>query len=360
MRGSQEKQLEVFSYLSLEDRVPEDHPIRKIQSMVNEILKEMDGDLGQMYATSGRPSIAPEYLLRASILQVLYSVRSERQLMEQIDFNLLFRWFVGLGMDAPVWDHSTFTKNRDRLLESDVVRIFFTKVVDRARRKKLLSDNHFTVDGTMIEAWASLKSFQPKDPNQGGSGSPSGDRNPDVDFRGQKRSNDTHQSMTDKESRLFKKTRGSESKLAYQGHVLMENRNGLAVDVEVTLAGGSAERDAALAMMTRLPGRRRRTLGADKGYDATAFAEALRELNVTPHIAVRSNGKSVDGRTTRHAGYQISQRKRKRVEEIFGWSKTVGLIRKAKMRGRTKIDWLFTLCISVFNLVRIRNLEAAI
>lgn len=358
MRGAEEKQIDAFSYVSMEDRIPLKHPIRPFRQMVNEILKSMDEKFDKLYATSGRPSIAPEYLLRASILQILYSVRSERQLMDQIDFNILFRWFVGLGMDAPVWDHSTFTKNRDRLLESEIARMFFAKVVERARKKKFLSDEHFTVDGTLIEAWASMKSFQPKDSDKEEPGPTSGDRNPDVDFRGQERSNDTHESKTDGEARLYKKSRGSESKLAYLGHVLMENRNGLAVDVEVTLASGTAERDAATTMAGRLKGKKRRTLGADKGYDASEFAKDLRGMEITPHIAQRKGGKAVDGRTTRHAGYAISQRKRKRVEEIFGWAKTVGLIRKAKIRGKAKIDWLFTMCIAVFNLVRIRNLEA--
>jgi transposase len=360
MRGNEEKQIDAFSYVSMEDRIPAKHPIRPFRQMVNEILRDMDKELDSLYADSGRPSIAPEYLLRASILQILYSVRSERQLMDQVDFNILFRWFVGLSLDAAVWDHSTFTKNRDRLLESEIARLFFAKVVERARRKRLLSDEHFTVDGTLIEAWASMKSFQPKDKGGESSGPESGDgdRNPDVDFRGQKRSNDTHGSRTDQESRLIKKTRGSESKLAYMGHVLMENRNGLAVDIEVTLATGTAERDAALAMAARLAGRKRRTLGADKGYDARGFGEGLRRLGITPHIAPQNGGRSVDGRTIRHETYRISQRKRKRVEEIFGWAKTVGLVRKVKMRGRRKVDWLFTMSIAVFNLVRMRNMEA--
>jgi transposase len=358
MRGSEEKQVDAFSYVSMEDRIPAKHPIRPFKQMVNEILRDMDKELEGLYADSGRPSIAPEYLLRASILQILYSVRSERQLMDQIDFNILFRWFIGLSMDAPVWDHSTFTKNRDRLLESEIARLFFSKVVERARKKRFLSDEHFTVDGTLIEAWASMKSFQPKEGDKGNSDQQGGDRNSDVDFRGQTRSNDTHESKTDGDARLYKKSKGSESKLAYLGHVLMENRNGLAVDVEVTLAGGTAERDAATTMAGRLAGRKRRTLGADKGYDAADFAKDLREMEITPHIAGKKGGKSVDGRTTRHEGYAISQRKRKRVEEIFGWAKTVGLIRKAKVRGKSKIDWLFTMSIAVFNLVRMRNLEA--
>jgi len=358
MRGNEEKQIDAFSYVSMEDRIPAKHPIRPFKKMVDELLRDMDKDFDGLYADSGRPSIAPEYLLRASILQILYSVRSERQLMDQIDFNILFRWFVGLSMDAPVWDHSTFTKNRDRLLESEIARLFFAKVVERAKKKRFLSDEHFTVDGTLIEAWASMKSFQPKEEGEDRPGPQGGDRNPDVDFRGRKRSNNTHESTTDGEARLYKKTRGAESKLAYLGHVLMENRNGLAVDVEVTLASGTAERDAAIAMAGRLKGTKRRTLGADKGYDAAEFADDLRNMAITPHIAQRKGGKSVDGRTTRHEGYAISQRKRKRVEEIFGWAKTVGLIRKAKVRGKPKVEWLFTMSIAVFNLVRMRNLEA--
>lgn len=362
MRGSEEKQIDAFSYISIEDRIPAKHPIRPFRQMVNEILKDMDCEFDAIYADSGRPSIAPEYLLRASILQILYTIRSERQLMDQIDFNILFRWFVGLGLDTQVWDHSTFTKNRDRLLESEVTKIFFAKVVERARKKKFLSDEHFTVDGTLIEAWASMKSFQEKessgskdDTTGGGCG-----KNPEVDFHGQERTNNTHESKTDTDARLYRKSKGSESKLAYLGHVLMENRNGLAVDVEVTLASGTAERDAAKEMAGRLKGRKRRTMGADKGYDASDFAEDLREMEITPHIAQKKNGKSVDGRTTRHEGYAVSQRKRKRVEEIFGWAKTVGLIRKAKVRGIAKVDWLFTMCIAVFNLVRMRNMEAEI
>lgn len=358
MRGMEEKQINAFCYISMDDRIPARHPIRPFKVMVNEILRNMDTDLESIYEDSGRPSIAPEYLLRASILQILYTIRSERQLMEQIDFSILFRWFVGISLDAPVWDHSTFTKNRDRLLQSDIARLFFSKVVERARKKKFLSDEHFTVDGTLIEAWASMKSFQPKNPEDPNTGGSEESRNPERDFHGEQRKNATHESKTDKEARLYKKAKGSESKLAYMGHVLMENRNGLAVDIEVTPANGKAERSAALKMASRLPGTRRLTLGADKGYAAKEFATELREMNITPHIARRKRGKSVDGRTTRHEGYAVSQKKRKRVEEIFGWAKTVGLIRKAKMRGQAKIDWLFTMSIAVFNLVRMRNMEA--
>jgi len=358
MRGIEEKQIDAFSYVSMEDRIPARHPVRPMRIMVDEILKSLDTELDSIYSVSGRPSIAPEYLLRASVLQILHSVRSERQLMEQIDFNILFRWFVGLSIDVPVWDHSTYTKNRDRLLDSSITRLFFTKVVERARRKKLLSDEHFTVDGTLIEAWASRKSFQEKDSIDPPGKDSGGGRNTEVDFHGEKRSNATHESLSDKDAWLYKKSSGSQAKLAYLGHVLMENRNGLAVDVEVTLASGTAERDAAHTMALRLGGNKKRTLGADKGYDASEFAENFRNLNITPHIAKKKNGKSVDGRTTRHEAYEISQRKRKRVEEIFGWAKTVGLIRKAMLRGRANIEWLFTMSIAVFNLVRMRNMEA--
>ena len=357
MRGFEEKQVDAFCYVSMEDRIPKNHPIRPMREMVNEILKDISAELDTLYAASGRRSIAPEYLLRASILQILYSIRSERQLMEHIDFSILFRWFVGLSLDAAVWDHSTFTKNRNRLLESEIANLFFCKVVERARRKKFLSDEHFTVDGTLIEAWASMKSFQKKDDSNKTNSDSGSAKNPSVDFHGETRTNDTHESRTDKDARLYKKSSGAESKLAFLGHVLMENRNGLAVDVEVTQASGTAEREAALTMMERLQGHKHRTLGADKGYDAAVFADDLREINCTPHIAQKKNGKSVDGRTTRHEGYEISQRKRKRVEEIFGWAKTVGLIRKVKMRGLEKVDWLFTMCLAVFNLVRMRNLE---
>ncbi|MCK9404764.1 MAG: IS5 family transposase [Chitinophagaceae bacterium] len=355
MRGAQETQVEVFSYLSMEDRVPKNHPIRPFKVMVNELLKKMDGDFNAIYADIGRPSIAPEYLMRASILQVLYSIRSERQLMEQLDYNILFRWFVGIGIDAQVWDHSTFTKNRDRLLQSAIAKVFFTKVGERAEQKKYLSDDHFTVDGSLLEAWASMKSFQEK---EGGPTDSEGSKNPDSDFHGQKRSNDTHESKTDPDARLYKKSKGAASKLAYLGHVLMENRNGLAVDVEVTQANGTAEREAAISMLDRLPGTHRRTLGADKGYAAEEFVEDLRARNVTPHIAQKKNSQILDKRTTRHEGYEVSLRKRKRVEEIFGWGKTVGLIRKLKVRGLEKVQWLFILCIAVYNLVRMRNMEA--
>jgi transposase len=357
MRGTEEKQPEIFSYVSVEDRIPVKHPIRLFRDMVNEILKSMDRDFDTLYADTGRPSIAPEYLLRASILQILFTVRSERQLMEQIDFNIMFRWFVGLSLDAAVWDHSTFTKNRDRLMEMETTKIFFCKVIEHAKKKKYLSNEHFTVDGTLIEAWASMKSFQAKEGGGNDPEGPKGGKDVEVDFHGEKRTNQTHESKTDPDSRLYRKSKGSEAKLVYMGHVLMENRNGLAVDVSVTMADGYAERDAAVEMVWQLGGSKRLTVGADKGYDSEDFVKEMRDMNVTPHVAKKGIGKTIDGRTTRHEGYRISQNKRKRVEQIFGWAKTVGLIRKAKMRGLKKIDWLFTMCIAVFNLIRIRNME---
>jgi transposase len=356
MRGDENKQPEIFSYTSVEERIPKNHPLRPMRLLVNQILKDMSTLFDTMYAVIGRPSIAPEYLLRGSIIQILYSIRSERQLMEQIDFNILFRWFVGLGMDDSVWDHSTFTKNRERLLASDVVNQFFLKVVKTAKKKKLLSDEHFTVDGTLIEAWASMKSFQSKETPPNEKDDTSG-KNPEIDFHGEKRTNETHESTTDKDARLYRKSAGSQAKLAYLGHVLMENRNGLVVDVEVTKASGTAERDAALAMTGRFSSKHHRTLGADKGYDAESFANELRANCITPHIAEKKNSKSVDGRTTRHEGYEISQRKRKRVEEIFGWAKTVGLIRKVKVKNLERVNWVFTFSMAVFNLVRIRNID---
>jgi len=358
MRGMEEKQPEIFSYMSIEDKIPRNHPIRPFRAMINEILEGMDSDFDALYADSGRPSIAPEYLLRASILQILYTIRSERQLMEQIDFNIMFRWFIGLNIDDEVWDHSTFTKNRDRLLESEITKLFFSKVVERAKKKKFLSDTHFTVDGTLIEAWASLKSFQKKDDGAKPPEPPCDERNAEIDFHGEKRTNETHESKTDKEALLYKKGKGKEAKLSYMGHVLMENRNGLAVGVSVTKATGTGEREAAAEMLGNRGGTKRLTCGADKGYDTQDFVAELRKMNVTPHVAKKLIGKTIDGRTTRHKGYEISQVKRKRVEEIFGWAKTVGLIRKAKMRGLEKIEWLFTMTMAVFNLVRMRNIEA--
>ena len=360
MRGADEQQSQIFSYLSPEARVRKDHPLRAIRIMVDEVLAQMSGSFGAMYAAVGRPSIAPEKLLRAQLLQMLYSVRSERLLMEEMDYNLLFRWFVGLNADDEVWDATTFTKNRDRLLEADVAKQFLAQVVAQAGAKGLTSDEHFTVDGTLLEAWASVKSFQPKEkktspPDDGG--------NPTVNFHGEKRSNDTHESKTDPESQLARKGPGKEAKLSYSGNLLVENGNGLIVDAEVFQANGTAERDAALVMMEKLSGTKAVTVGGDKGFDTRGFVAECRNLRVTPHVAqnhARAGGSAIDARTTRHAGYRISQRKRKRIEECFGWLKTVAGLRKVRHRGVCRVDWIFTFACAAYNLVRMRNLAATV
>src|SRR5215510_2021323 len=359
MRGDDLQQPAMFSYVSPEQRVPADHPLRPIRQMVDEILKSLSRRFAKLYSHTGRPSIPPEKLLRALLLQGLYTVRSERLLLEQLDYNLLFRWFVGLNMDDPIWDATVFSKNRERLLKGEVAQAFFEQVLKLARQKDLLSDEHFTVDGTLIEAWAGQKSFQKKDTSSGpGSDDPG---NPTVDFHGDKRSNQTHQSKTDPEARLYKKGPGKEAKLSYQGHVLMENRNGLVTETRLTQATGTAEREAALEMVEQIAGQRV-TVGADKAYDTRDFVGELRELNTTPHVAQNMTHRSsaIDGRTTRHAGYASSQRKRKRVEEIFGWIKTVGLMRKTRHRGLARVGWMFTFTAAVYNLVRIRNLTAVV
>jgi transposase len=358
MRGDDPQQAAIFSYISPEERVPEEHPLRAIRAMVEAVLKELSPQFDRFYSYTGRPSIAPEKLLRALLLQVLYTVRSERLLMEQLNYNLLFRWFVGLNMDDPIWDPSTFSKNRERSLEGDVARAFFDQVLGQARERGLLSDEHFTVDGTLLEAWAGQKSFKRKEavpPSL-----PDDPGNPSIDFHGERRTNATHASTTDPEARLYKKAKGQEAKLAYLGHVLMENRHGLVVDTRVTQATGTAEREAALAMAEAIPGQQRVTLGADKNYDTRDCVHELRELRVTPHVAQNTSGRSsaIDGRTTRHPGYAISQRKRKCVEEIFGWLKTVGLLRKVRHRGAARVGWMFTFAAAVYNLVRMRTLAA--
>ena len=357
----------MFSYRSLEDRVPQDHPLRGIRWMVDAALADMGPLFAGLYASTGRPSIAPERLLRALLLQVLFTVRSERQLMEELEYNLLYRWFVGLGMDDAVWVPTTFTKNRDRLLEGDVARAFFDAVLGQAREQGLLSSEHFTVDGTLIEAWASHKSFQPKAKTRPNSRKKRRDRdqdgdpkNPTVNFRGQRRLNDTHASTTDPDARLMRKG-GTASKLSYLGHVLTENRNGLVTDARLTQADGHAERAAALEMLGELPVGRRVTLGADRGYDTQDFVAGCRALEVTPHVARNTTHRRsrIDGRTTRHPGYAESQKRRKRVEEVFGWMKTVGMMRKTRHRGRPKVDWVFTFTAAAYNLVRMRNLAGA-
>lgn len=365
MRGRNDGGDELFSFVRLEDRVPRDHPLRAIRALTDEVLVSLNGRLEGIYSGVGRPSIPPEMLLRATLLQALFSIRSERMLMEQINYNLLFRWFVGLSMDADVWHPTGFTHNRDRLLEADVAREFLSALMALPKVKRLLSSEHFSVDGTLIDAWASMKSFRPKD----GSGDPPGPgRNGERDFHGETRSNDTHASVTDPDARLYRKANGRESRLCYMGHALMENRNGLVVDACLTLATGTAEREATLAMLDRRPAKARRiTLGADKAYDVTAFVGDLRQRKVTPHIAVNGSvsktGKvrktAIDKRTTRHPGYEISLRCRKRIEEVFGWIKAQAGLAKVKVRGRPKAACVFGFAIAAYNLVRIPKLLAA-
>ena len=405
MRGSDERNEALFSYVNLEDRVPARHPLRLIREIVNAALARLDGALDKLYAADGRPSIAPERLLRAALIQILFSVRSERQLMEQMQYNLLFRWFVGLGIDDAVWVPTVFSKNRDRLLTTDIARQFLAAILADKAVAPLLSDEHFSVDGTLIQAWASMKSFQPKaspgenvgeaaastEPPTGGdagpgldSGAPAAEpaagdgeapnrdggvpatetpvagRNAEVDFHGQKRLNETHASRTDPEARLYRKGRGKEAKLCFMGHALMENRNGLVVDACLTEADGHAEREAALAMIEPRADRPGRiTLGADKGYDAEDFVNELRSMNVTPHVAAKVTGSALDGRTTRHEGYAVSQRIRKRIEEVFGWGKTVGPLARTMLRGAERVGAQFTFTVAGYNLARLPRLLAA-
>ena len=349
----------MFSYLSPEQRVRKDHPLRAVRTLTDEILRNMSRLFEAMYSDVGRPSIAPEKLLRAQLLQMLYSVRSERLLMEEIDYSILFRWFVGLNLDETVWDATTFTKNRDRLLEAAVAKEFLMQVVERARGAGLVSDEHFTVDGTLLEAWASLKSFQSKDKKD--APPPDDPGNPTVDFHGEKRSNQTHASKTDPDTLLARKARGREAKLSYSGSLLVENRNGLIVDAELLEANGRAERDAALVMLEQVPGDDRITVGGDKGFDTAEFVAECRHMNVTPHVARntgRRGGSAIDARTTRHPGYTVSQRKRKRIEECFGWLKDIALLRKLKHRGLFRVGWIFTFAAAAYNLVRLRRLVA--
>jgi transposase len=354
MRGADDQPGAMFSYVSLEERVPPDHPLRAIRRITDRALERMSPQFGTLYVKFGRPSIAPEKLLRALLLQALYTIRSERQLIEQIEYNLLFRWFVGLGMDDAVWAPTTFTKNRDRLLDGDIAAAFFDAVLLHADTERLLSDEHFTVDGTLLEAWASQKSFRPRDqdpPADGGG-------NPTVNFHGQRRTNATHQSTTDPDARLYKKARGREARLGYLGHVLMEHRSGLIVKAMVTPADGHGERDAAVVMVERVPGRHRITVAADKGYDTRDLVAGLREMHVTPHVAQHTTGRrsAIDARTTRHAGYTISQQKRKLVEQGFGWMKTIGGLRKLRHRGGLLVGWIFTFTAAAYNIVRLRRL----
>ena len=364
MRGRSDQSDELFSFVRLEERVPSDHPLRFIRTLTDEVLASLSGRLEVLYARVGRPSIPPEMLLRATLLQAFFSIRSERMLMEQINYNLLFRWFVGLSMDADVWHPTGFTHNRDRLLEADVARDFLVALMTLPKVKRLMSNEHFSVDGTLIDAWASMKSFRPKD----GSGDPPGPgRNGERDFHGEKRSNETHASTTDPDARLYRKANGRESRLCYMGHALMENRNGLVVDAELTLASGVAEREATLAMLDRRKAKSRRiTLGADKAYDVQAFVGDLRARKVTPHVAVNGSvsktGKvrktAIDKRTTRHSGYSVSQRCRKRIEEVFGWIKAQAGFAKVKVRGKAKVAAVFRFAIAAYNLIRLPKVLA--
>lgn len=401
MRGSDEQNGSLFSYVNLEDRVPARHPLRKIKAVVDLALITLDADFNRLYAGDGRPSIAPERLLRAALIQILFSIRSERQLMEQLEYNLLFRWFVGLSIDEPVWVPTVFSKNRDRLLTTEIARKLMAAILAHEKVAPLLSDDHFSVDGTLVEAWASFKSFKPKpvaistpppdDPptpptTESSNGTdrtdiaegagdmtqttpstastaPASDvigRNVERDFRGHAWSNATHASITDPDARLFRKGRGKPAQICFMGHALMENRNGFAVEAEMTHADGYGERTAALAMLHRVdPGSTRRlTLGADKGYDDAGFVADLRTMCVTPHIAAKVKGSAIDGRTTRHPGYAVSQKKRKQIEEAFGWGKTVGPIRKTMLRGLDRVRAQFTLTMAAYNLAKLPNLLA--
>ena len=361
MRGGDERSGSLFSYVDLEDRVAQNHPLRAIRAIVNEALVMLADDFSALYSPIGRPSIPPEKLLRAMLLQAFYSIRSERQLMERLEFDLLFRWFVGIGIDDAAWDHSVFSKNRERLLEGDIAAKLLSAVLAQPRVKRLLSTDHFSVDGTLIEAWASMKSFKPMD---GSDGPPSdgGGRNRQADFHGQKRSNDTHASTTDPEAKLYRKGPGKEAKLCFMGHALMENRNGLVVDACLTPADGHAERIAALHMIEPRADRPQAiTLGADKAYDAEDFVNELRSMKVTPHVAQNTSGRSsaIDRRTTRHGGYAISQRIRKRIEETFGWMKTIAGQEKTKFRRRDRVGWAFTFVAAAYNLTRLPKLMAS-
>ncbi len=351
MRGRGQSARSLFSYVSLEERVPQWHPLRRVRAIVDEALASLSPRFEALYSKRGRPSVPPEHLLRALLLQVLYGVRSERQLMERLEFDMLFRWFVGLELDERVWDATTFTKNRDRLLDGDVATGFFEAVLERARRQGLLSRDHFTVDGTLIEAWASHQSFRPKDDSDADGG---------TSFRGKKRKNETHESTTDPECRLMRKGRGKEARLAYQGNVLVENRSGLVVGAEVAIGDGPAETEGALRLLERVPGNHRVTVGADKLYDNESFVEGARALRATPHVMQNTKGRRsrIDGRTTRHVGYRMSVNKRPHVESPFGWMKQYGLLRRPMFRGRRKMDWTMVWSAAAFNILRIANLEA--
>src|SRR5262245_45010480 len=358
MRGKDSRNDGLFSYVRLDSRIPKDHPLRVIRRITDAALASLSDQFEALYSEVGRPSVPPEKLLRSLLVQAFYSVRSERQLMEQLNYNLLFRWFVGLSVDEAVWDPTVFCKNRDRLLEGDIAAEFMTAVLNLPQVKQLLSSEHFSVDGTLIQAWASMKSFRRKD---GADQPPGSGRNAERDFHGDKRSNDTHASTTDADARLAKKAAGKEAKLAFAGHLLMENRNGLVVDARLTRATGTAEPEAALEMLSQVPGTHQITAGADKAYDTAALVAGLREMNVTPHVAQNISwhrGSNIDGRTTRHPGYRISQVIRKRIEEANGWIKSVAGMAQTKHRGLPRVRWMFQLTASAYNLVRLPRLLA--
>ena len=354
MRGSDEQTSHMFSYVVPEQRVRQDHPLRAIRRMTDEVLTTLSPRFDRLYSDMGRPSIPPEQLLRALVLQALYTIRSERLLMEEIDYSILFRWFVGLGMDEEIWSPTTFSKNRDRLLEGDIAAAFFDAVVDQARQADLLSDEHFTVDGTLLEAWASLKSFRPKGATS--SEPPDDPGNPTVNFHGESRRNDTHQSTTDPDAMLARKGAGREAKLSYAGHVLLDNRHGLVANVCVTAATGTAEREAALLLLDEASAAV--TVAGDKGFDVPSFVAGVRARGITPHVAQKVTGSAIDGRTTRHEGYAISQRKRKLIEQVFGWMKTIGGLRRLRHRGGELVDWIVTLTAAAYNMIRLRTLLA--
>lgn len=359
MRGRDKEQEPLYSYISMEQRIPEDHPLRRIRKIVDELMKSLSPRLTKLYASDGRPSIPPEQLLRALLLQALYTIRSERQLMEQLDYNILFRWFTGLSMDDRVWVPTVFTKNRDRLLDGDIATAFLSEVIGLARKRNLLSDEHFTVDGTLIEAWASLKSFKKKDaPAKPPMDDPG---NPTVNFHGEKRTNQTHESTTDPEAKLFRKGAGKEAKLSYMGHALMDNLHGLIVGASLTTATGKAEGEAALSMVKPIR-RRAKTVGGDKWYDQRPVVGVLRRWGITPHVAQKWDERytAIDGRTTRHPGYTISQQKRKLIEQAFGWIKTIALLRKTRHRGKDRVGWMYVFTAAAFNIVRIKNLTALV
>jgi transposase len=361
MRGFDQPSDALFVYLSPESFVPKDHPLRPIRQMVDTALENLSPLFCQMYSHTGRPSIPPERLLKAMLLQVLYSIPSNVKLVEQIHFSLLFRWFLGLGLDEQLWDHSSFSTNQERLIQTDVAAKFLAEILEQAKRGKLLSKDHFSVDGTLIQAWASLKSFKPRDDDQ----DPPTGKNAERTFKGEKLSNETHSSTTDPEAKLYRKSINQEPRLSFAAHLLTENQNGLVITSSVTIADGFAERETAKTMIGKIAPRKRRvTIAADRNYDTFGFVSAMRELNVTPHVTQNTTKKgrrsAIDGRTTRHSSYAASQKFRKRIEEVFGWLKTVGLFRKTRYRGVKKIDWHFTLAVAAYNLVRMRNLGVCV